>query len=150
MPFPPTPALTVDCVVFDAAGRVLLIRRGHPPFEGVYALPGGFVQVGETIEDACRRELKEETGIEAGALQLIGVYSDPRRDPRGHTCSAAFLGRVTTARPQAGDDAAAAEWVENWRALSLAFDHARILADAATLLEDGDPGGTPLEPRSRP
>ena len=116
MPFPATPALTTDCVVFDARGYVLLIRRKHEPFKGSYALPGGFVDVGETVEDGCRRELKEETGLEVGALQLVGVYSDPDRDPRGHTCSIAYLARVGRAEPQAGDDAAAAEWVADWRA----------------------------------
>ena len=88
MAFPKTPALTVDCVLFDAKGRLLLIRRGNPPFKGRYALPGGFVDVGETVEDACRRELMEETGVKAGRLELIGVYSDPKRDPCGHTWSA--------------------------------------------------------------
>jgi 8-oxo-dGTP diphosphatase len=133
MPFPATPALTTDAVVFDAQGRVLLIRRKNPPFAGGYALPGGFVDVGETVEEACRRELKEETGIEAGALELIGVYSDPRRDPRGHTCSVVYLTRVKDAPPKAGDDAAAAEWVGDWRNLTLAFDHALILRDAERL-----------------
>jgi 8-oxo-dGTP diphosphatase len=135
MPFPATPALTTDCVVFDAKGRVLLIRRKNPPFEGGYALPGGFVDVGERVEDACRRELNEETGLEVGDLRLIGVYSDPSRDPRGHTCSAAYLARVTSAEPKAGDDAAAAEWVDDWRSQTLAFDHAQILADAERLLD---------------
>jgi 8-oxo-dGTP diphosphatase len=134
MPFPATPALTTDCVVFDASGRVLLIRRKNPPFEDGYALPGGFVDVGERVEDACRRELAEETGLEVGDLRLIGVYSDPARDPRGHTCSAAYLAPVTSAEPKAGDDAAAAEWVENWRSQTLAFDHAKIIADAERLL----------------
>jgi 8-oxo-dGTP diphosphatase len=131
MPLPATPALTTDAVVFDTAGRVLLIRRKNPPFEGQYALPGGFVDIGETVEAACRRELKEETGIEVGALTLVGVYSDPRRDPRGHTCSVAFLARVAGGEPEAGDDAAAAEWVADWQSRTLAFDHALILRDAA-------------------
>ena len=135
MPFPATPALTTDCVVFDERGYVLLIRRKHEPFKGAYALPGGFVDVGETVENACRRELKEETGLEVGALQLVGVYSDPNRDPRGHTCSIAYLARVGHAEPQAGDDAAAAEWVANWRSQTLAFDHAQILGDAERLLK---------------
>ena len=135
MSFPATPALTTDCVVFDAEGRVLLIRRRNPPFQGSYALPGGFVEVGERVEDACRRELKEETGIEVGRLALIGVYSDPGRDPRGHTCSVAYLGRIASAEPHAGDDAAAAEWVADWRAAGLAFDHAQILSDAERLLK---------------
>ncbi len=130
MPFPKTPALTADCVVIDAKGRLLLIRRGRPPFKGKYALPGGFAEIGETIEDACRRELMEETGIKAGKLELLGVYSDPSRDPRGHTCSVVYLTRVARATPKAGDDAAAAEWVEDWWKLELAFDHARIVSDA--------------------
>ncbi|MDX2289945.1 MAG: NUDIX hydrolase [Hyphomicrobiaceae bacterium] len=132
---PTTPLLTVDAVVFDKAGRLLLIRRAHPPFQGCYALPGGFVDVGETVEAACRRELLEETGVKAGALRLIGVYSDPARDPRGHTCSVAYL---TTARnaaaARAGDDAAAALWVDNWQRVQLAFDHRRIVRDGARLL----------------
>ena len=95
MPFPKTPALATDCVVIDAEERLLLIRRGHPPFKGKYALPGGFVDVGESVEDACRRELREETGVKAGRLELIGVYSDPWRDPRGHV-----LGGLPGARGQ--------------------------------------------------
>ena len=130
MPKPKTPALTTDCVVVDSRRRVLLVRRGNPPFKGKYALPGGFVEIGETVEEACRRELMEETGVKAGRLELIGVYSDPKRDPRGHTCSVAFLARIARAKPTAGDDAAAAEWVEGWSKLDIAFDHARILGDA--------------------
>ncbi len=124
-------------MVFDSQDRVLLIRRGRPPFEGDYALPGGFVEVGETVEDACRRELKEETGIEVRELKLVGVYSDPKRDPRGHTCSVAYLAQVAPAKPTAGDDAAAAEWVEDWRSEKLAFDHADIIADAVTVRARG-------------
>ena len=130
MPFPKTPALTTDCVAIDGKGRALLIRRGRPPFKGMYALPGGFVEVGETVEDACRRELMEEAGVKAGRLEPVGVYSDPSRDPRGHTCSVVFLTRVARATPKAGDDAAAAEWVEAWSKLDLAFDHAKIVKDA--------------------
>ena len=133
---PVTPLLTVDCVAVDARGRVLLIRRGHPPFEGHYALPGGFVDVGETVEDACRRELLEETGVKAGRLALIGVYSDPARDPRGHTVSAAFLTRVKAPKATAGDDAAAVEWLDPARRLALAFDHRRILKDARRILAE--------------
>lgn len=135
MAAPKTPLLTVDCVVIDKADRVLLIRRKHPPFEGHYALPGGFVDVGETVENACRRELEEETGATVGKIHLIGVYSAPDRDPRGHTCSVAFLAKAKSARIAAGDDAASAEWVENWRRQKLAFDHKKILADAFRLAE---------------
>jgi 8-oxo-dGTP diphosphatase len=137
MPVPKTPLLTTDCVAVDAKGRVLLVRRGHPPFKGKHALPGGFVEIGETVEDACRRELMEETGVKAGRLRLLGVYSDPKRDPRGHTCAVVFLTRVARATPKAGDDAAAAEWVEGWSKLDLAFDHASILRDAKRRLRHG-------------
>lgn len=130
MPKPITPLLTVDCVAFDRRGRVLLIRRGRPPFTGQYALPGGFVDVGETVEAACRRELEEETGVKARDLVPVGVYSDPRRDPRGHTVSIVFATVLSRTRPKAGDDAAAAAWVAGWRKETLAFDHDAILRDA--------------------
>jgi 8-oxo-dGTP diphosphatase len=134
MPKPKTPLLATDCAVFDAKGRVLLVRRKNPPFQGHYALPGGFVDIGETVEDACRRELREETGVKPGRLRLVGVYSDPKRDPRGHTCSVVFLAVVRWAKASAGDDAAAVEWVDEWRKADLAFDHAKVLADASRML----------------
>ncbi len=133
MPRPQTPLLTVDCVLFDAANRVLLIERKNPPFKGQFALPGGFVDIGETVEDACRREMLEETGIKIGRLKLIGIYSEPGRDPRGHTCSVAFLASARRAQPVAGDDAAGVAWFRDWRALELAFDHRQILHDAVRM-----------------
>jgi 8-oxo-dGTP diphosphatase len=75
----------------DDTGGVLLIRRKNPPFQGQFALPGGFVDIGETTEAAALRELKEETGIDGSSPRLIGVYSDPTRDPRGHTIGIAYL-----------------------------------------------------------
>lgn len=137
MPKPVTPLLTVDCVAIDSDGRVLLIRRGRPPFEGAYALPGGFVDVGETVEEACRRELMEETGVKAAKLELVGVYSDPARDPRGHTVAVAFLTRVRRPKANAGDDAAAVEWVTSWQRLQLAFDHKKILRKAFAMAAAG-------------
>ena len=130
---PAGPALTVDCVCFDRGGRVLLVRRGNPPFKGAYALPGGFVDAGETVEAACRRELQEETGVEAGELQLVGVFSDPARDPRGPTVSVAYLSVIETAEPKPGSDAAAAEWVAEWDREKLAFDHAEIITEAESM-----------------
>jgi 8-oxo-dGTP diphosphatase len=136
MTLPKTPALTTDCVIFDAESRVLLIRRGHEPYAGSFALPGGFVEIGETVENACRREALEETGIKVDVLRLVGVYSDPARDPRGHTVSVAFVTILPRAvAPKAGSDAAGAEWIEDWRSVTLAFDHAQILEDAAALLK---------------
>lgn len=133
MPKPKTPLLSVDCVVFDRADRLLLIRRGHAPFKGQFALPGGFVDIGESVEDAALRELKEETGLDGKILRLIGVYSDPNRDPRGANVSCAFLVRVSRGKPQGGDDAESAEFVADWRKQKLAFDHAIIAADGAKL-----------------
>src|SRR5262245_9976613 len=93
MSFPKTPALVTDCAVFDPEGRVLLVQRGSEPFKGFYALPGGFVDIGVRVEDACRRETHEEAGVFVGQnLHLIGVYSDPNRDPRGHSVSVACEG----------------------------------------------------------
>lgn len=141
MGMPKTPVLTTDCVIHDQDGRVLLIRRKNEPFRGSYALPGGFVDIGETVEAGCRREVLEEAGIEVGELRLVGVYSDPRRDPRGHTVSIAYLALLPSAlAPRAGSDAEAAEWVKDWRNLKLAFDHAQILDDAEKLARR-DPQG---------
>lgn len=125
-----TPGITVDCVVFDDRDRLLLIRRRNPPFTGQFALPGGFVDYGETTEAAARRELLEETGLTAKDLRLIGVYSDPKRDPRGHTISIAYRVNIESGDPAAGDDAAEAEFRADWRDLALAFDHNVIVRDA--------------------
>ncbi len=134
MPKPQSPSLTVDCVVFDKNDRLLLIRRAHEPFTNCYALPGGFVDLGETVEAAALRELKEETGVDGCLVRLIGVYSDPTRDPRGHMVSVAFLVDADGAIARAGDDAAAAAFMAEWRHLSYAFDHAQIIADARKLM----------------
>lgn len=132
----PQPSLTVDCIVFDAQDRLLLIRRKNEPFKGRYALPGGFVDVGETVEIAARRELREETSVEAGAIKLVGVYSDPNRDPRRHTVSAVFLALDHVGAPTAGDDAATAEFVVDWQTQSLAFDHDQVVRDAWALWKE--------------
>jgi 8-oxo-dGTP diphosphatase len=134
MGLPKTPLLTTDCVIFDGAARLLLIRRKNEPFKNAYALPGGFIDVGETTEAACRREVLEEAGIVVERLVLVGVYSDPARDPRGHTVSIAYMTRFDEApEAKAGSDAEAAEWVNDWKTKKLAFDHALIVADAEKL-----------------
>ncbi len=130
MPRPETPALTVDAVIFDPARGIVLIRRRNPPFEGHWALPGGFVDVGESCPDACVRESAEETSLEVEVVELVGVYSDPARDPRFHTVSAVYLCRRLGGRLAGADDAAEARWFPDLRGVELAFDHARILADA--------------------
>lgn len=127
---PKTPLLTADCVVFDSDGRLLLIKRARQPFKGKFALPGGFVEIGETVAAAALRELKEETGIEGEIEALIGVYSDPKRDPRAHTVSVAFRVRPKSTAVRGGDDAASAAFVADWKNLELAFDHNAIVADS--------------------
>lgn len=113
---------------------MLLIRRGQPPFAGAWALPGGFVDYGERTEDAARREAKEETRLDVELTGLLGVYSDPERDPRHHTVSIAYLARpadpAARRRAQGASDAAAAAWFPLDALPELAFDHARILRDA--------------------
>ena len=136
MSLPKGPALTVDCVAFDRKGRVLLVRRANPPFAGHYALPGGFVERGETVEAACRREFLEETGLEAGPLHWVGVYSDPARDPRGATVSLVWLTVIDATPPKAGSDAATAAWISDWQDRQLAFDHNVILSDAQKRLKE--------------
>jgi 8-oxo-dGTP diphosphatase len=131
---PKTPLLTVDCVIVDRKGRVLLIKRGNAPFKGQYALPGGFVDLDETVEGACLREVLEETQVTIRRPKLVGIYSEPGRDPRGPTVSIAFATRVTTGKAIAGDDAASVAWVADWKSHALAFDHATIVRDALRVL----------------
>lgn len=126
---PETPKLMVDVVIPSEGGRVVLIRRGSDPYKGRWALPGGFVEVGETVEQAARREAAEETGLAVELAGLVGVYSDPERDPRGHNVSVAFLARVLSGELSAATDAAEASLLDPGT-VELAFDHGRIIADA--------------------
>jgi 8-oxo-dGTP diphosphatase len=126
---PRGPALTVDGVVVED-GSVLLVRRRNPPFAGRYALPGGFVDYGETVEAAVAREVREETGLEVAVQRLLGVYSDPARDPRGHVVSVVFLVRRRGGQLAGADDADDARFFPLDALPPLGFDHARILADA--------------------
>lgn len=125
---PETPKLMVD-VIIPAEEGVILIRRGSDPYKGQWALPGGFVEVGETVENAAVREAKEETNLDVGLERIVGVYSDPNRDPRGHNVSVAFLARVTGGEPEAATDADEVAVLEPSEA-ELAFDHRRIIEDA--------------------
>ena len=127
-----TPLLTVDSVFFYN-NSVLLIKRKNSPYKNYLALPGGFVDIGETVESACLRELKEETGInlKISDINLIGIYSDPLRDPRRATVSVAYYSIITREiKTFAGDDAYSAEFIKDWNVKKLAFDHQSIINDA--------------------
>jgi 8-oxo-dGTP diphosphatase len=126
---PETPKIMVDVVVPSEEGRILLIRRGTDPYEGYWALPGGFVEVGETLEEAAAREAEEETGLEVEIVRLVGVYSDPDRDPRGHNVSCAYLARTQGGEPSAATDAADVAFLDP-STVDLAFDHEKIISDA--------------------
>ena len=137
MPHPVTPLLTADIIIelLDRPGRpILLIERRNPP-QG-WAIPGGFVDVGETLEHAAVRESKEETGLDVILKMLLGVYSDPGRDPRGHTVTAVYVAEAYGS-PQAGDDAARIQVFDPLRPPALAFDHALILGDYRRYRETG-------------
>jgi 8-oxo-dGTP diphosphatase len=130
----PRPALTADVVLIAGGERpaVLLVRRGKPPFEGRWALPGGFVEIDEDLEPAARRELAEETGVEAGPLLQVGAFGRPGRDPRGRVVSVAYTGAPAAddAEPRPASDAADACWFPLDELPDLAFDHAEIIAAA--------------------
>jgi 8-oxo-dGTP diphosphatase len=135
----PRPSLTADCVVFGVtfesggpALRVLLIERGGKPFQGAMALPGGFVHIDETLDDAARRELSEETGLGDVFLEQLYTFGAVDRDPRGRVVSVAYYALVNLAdhRVQSGSDARAARWLPVQDARGLAFDHDAVLAIA--------------------
>jgi len=137
----PRPALTVDCVVFgidEEALKVLLIRRGGQPFEGKWALPGGFVNVDEPLEEAARRELKEETGVSGLCLEQLYTFGEVLRDPRERVVSVAYctLVNLRDHRVRAATDAREAAWFSASRTRGLAFDHDRILDMALRKLEE--------------
>ena len=129
------PALTVDIALLAGAPArsILLVQRAHDPFAGAWALPGGFVEAGERVREAAVRELREETGVAAGPLELLGVYDTPGRDPRGPTVSIVYVAHGGAELPASGaDDAADARWHALERLPPLAFDHAAIVADAVS------------------
>jgi len=107
-------------------GKIVLVKRGREPFEGKWALPGGFVDSGESVEEACVREAKEETGLDVRVKELVGVFSNPRRDPRG-TVGIAFLCEAMGGEMKGGDDAREAAWFPLEELPELAFDHKEII-----------------------
>lgn len=134
----PRPAVTVDIALFhsgDDGPEVLLIRRAREPMQGLWALPGGYVEKDEPLEAAAARELEEETGLRGIPLRQIAAFGDPGRDPRGHTISIAFGAVLSgTAKVEGADDADDARWVPLAKLGELAFDHSKIIPAAVEVL----------------
>ena len=122
---PITPKLTVDAVII-LNGKIVLIKRRNPPYQGNFALPGGFVEIGETTEEAILREANEETGLSIKIIKLLGVYSAPLRDPRGHTVSVCYLASGE-GEPKADSDAEDIKLFDITDLPRMAFDHNTII-----------------------
>ena len=129
------PAPAVDFLISkDENSKILLVRRKNDPFKGMLSIPGGFINEGETAENAMIREAKEETSLDVEPIAILGVYSDPQRDPRMHTISVTFITRIVQGSENARDDAAALQWINIEDELDgliqsqqIAFDHSKIL-----------------------
>jgi len=132
----PRPALTVDIVIFTLREnqlQVLLIQRLNEPYAGSWALPGGFVEIDESLENAASRELNEETGITEAFLEQLYTYGDPKRDPRGRVVSIAYYALIPADAPvraEGGSDAGQARWFSVDKLPALSFDHNEIVAYA--------------------
>ncbi|MDX2432333.1 MAG: NUDIX hydrolase [Bacteroides sp.] len=137
----PRPALTSDIAVLRLEGlpEILLVERKDPPFEGMWALPGGFMEIEENLEEAARRELLEETGLKAGELIRFETYDRPDRDPRGRTITQVFImiWKADMGTAVAGSDASAVKWFDLTQLPALAFDHAEILNDVIEMMREG-------------
>jgi ADP-ribose pyrophosphatase YjhB (NUDIX family) len=121
---------TVD-IILHKDSKILLVKRNKNPFKRYYALPGGFVNKGETVEEAIKREAIEETSLEIEPTDILGVYSDPKRDPRGHILTVVFVGIILNGEAKAGNDSVEIEWMylDEIGKKKLAFDHRQILLD---------------------
>lgn len=130
------PSITVDVVILNKNKEFILIKRKNSPYKNYWAIPGGFVEYGETVERAAIREMKEETNIDVDLENIIGVYSDPDRDPRGHTITVAFYGFGNIKNMKADSDAKDIDIFsyDDLDNITLAFDHEKILKDAFNLL----------------
>ena len=137
----PRASVTADAVLFaekDGQMYVLLIQRGNDPYKGYWAFPGGFLNMDETVARCAERELEEETGIVLTGMQLVGIYSDVERDPRGRVITAAYAAMTTMPEATAADDDAAAQWWPLNALPKLAFDHETILRDAKRVMNIKD------------
>ncbi len=123
------PVLTVDAVIEDHENRIMLIKRGVKPFKGLWCLPGGKVDANERVEAALEREVIEEVGVRVGIRELIGIYSDPARDPRGHYVTAVFHATVLGGEPITTKEASDIHWLAPGEEMEMGFDHATIVKD---------------------
>lgn len=137
----PRPAVTSDIAVLrlEEVPEILLIQRSDPPFKDMWALPGGFMEMEESLEETARRELQEETGIKAGELIRFDTYDRPDRDPRGRTITQIFvmIWKPDMGLPEAGSDAASLRWFPLNEMPEMAFDHAAIVADVLGMIREG-------------
>lgn len=137
----PRPAVTSDVAVLrvEEVPEILLVQRKDPPFEDMWALPGGFMNMDETLEEAARRELEEETGIKAGELIRFDTYDKPGRDPRGRTITQVFvlIWKEGMGMPVAGSDAVSLDWFDLTGLPDLAFDHKDIIRDVIGMIREG-------------
>jgi 8-oxo-dGTP diphosphatase len=123
-----SPSVMVDAII-EKNDELLLVKRRKDPFKGVLSFPGGKVDLGERVEDAVKRELREETNLDIEPTDILGVYSDPSRDPRGHRISITFIARIISGEAKAAGDAESVEWLPLNDQRDLAFDHNKILKD---------------------
>ncbi|MGZ5486086.1 MAG: NUDIX domain-containing protein [Nitrososphaeraceae archaeon] len=137
---PRNPIPTIDIILSENSNsnKVLLIKRNKDPFKDYFSLPGGFVNEGEKVEDAVRRESEEELLVKVEPINILGVYSDPNRDPRGHIMSITFIAKIIKGNLKEGDGVAELRWVEinNLENIKLGFDHSKILSDYETWLKN--------------
>jgi 8-oxo-dGTP diphosphatase len=132
------PLLTADVVISCSDNKIVMVKRKNPPYQGQWALPGGFVEYGESVENAAVREAQEETGLHVELDRLVGVYSQMGRDPRGHVVTVCFLANMVSGELKADSDA---EDVfkftkKELNEMELAFDHEMILKDAFKFLNN--------------
>jgi len=134
--------VTSDVAVLrlEEVPEILLVQRKHPPFEDEWALPGGFLEMDETLEEAARRELEEETGIKAGELIRFDTYDRPDRDPRGRTITQVFVAvwKESMGEPKASSDAKALAWYSLTELPALAFDHHLIIRDVINMIRTSE------------
>ncbi len=122
--------VAADLIIQYPDGKIILIKRKNDPYKDYWALPGGMVEEDETVEEAAVREAEEETGVKIELKRLVGVYSEPDRDPRGRVVSVTYLAKPVSGDPKAADDAAELKLTEDFFGMELAFDHDQMLKDA--------------------